>query len=220
MEDESLWLVLALFRAVAVGALECQPDAKGRAEPVAPVPTWARSGVPPMVGSILPPTDELGPADGGRRRRASRPSLGSFRYAQSRHIPEQLLLLEARAMFVGGTQTRRGADLGQRSRSAAFPEKPAHLRITRRAARSVPDELDDRDVTLAGGAQMQAVPTARFDTCPFGIQLLPGLVWLPMRAWITTRKAFPILATGAALPRKPRGSRMGQHPIACEAEQA
>ena len=62
-----------------------------------------------------------------------RPAFGALRGAQPWLIPEQLLFVKAIAMLMRVTQAIGRANLGQRSRASAFPDKPTDLGITRLA---------------------------------------------------------------------------------------
>src|SRR5438270_1420267 len=63
-----------------------------------------------------------------------RPAFRPLRGTQPWHIPEQLLFVKAIAMLMRVAQAIRWADLGQRSRAIAFPDKPTDLGVT-----SLPD---------------------------------------------------------------------------------
>jgi hypothetical protein len=87
-----------------------------------------------------------------------RPVLGPLWSAQPWDIPEQLLFVETRAMFVRVAQAIHRAHLGQRSRAVAFPDKPTTLGIASTACCPVTDDLNERDLNAACGTQVQ-VPT-------------------------------------------------------------
>jgi hypothetical protein len=53
-----------------------------------------------------------------------RPAFRPLRGTQPGHIPPHLLFVKAIAMLMGVAQPIRWADLGQRSRTIPFPEKP------------------------------------------------------------------------------------------------
>jgi hypothetical protein len=89
------------------------------------------------------------------------PAFRSFWRTQPWHIPEHHLLVEAIAMLVRVTQAIGRADLGQRSRFLALPDKPTDLWVTSLATGSVADDLDNRDVQRACSAQVQVLPTSR-----------------------------------------------------------
>src|SRR5437588_6304817 len=59
-----------------------------------------------------------------------RPALRPLWGTQSWLIPEQLLFVKAIAMLLRVAQAIRRADLGQRSRALAFPDKPTDLGVT------------------------------------------------------------------------------------------
>ena len=59
-----------------------------------------------------------------------RPAFRPVRSTQPWPIPEQLLFVKAIAMLMRVAQPIRRADLGQRSRAIAFPDKPTDLGVT------------------------------------------------------------------------------------------
>src|SRR5947209_1933847 len=133
-----------------------------------------------------------------------RPAFGALRGAQPGLIPEQLLFVKAIAVLMRVAQAIGRADLGQRSRALAFPDKPTALGVTSLAAGTMTDDLDHRDLQRARRAQVQVVPTAYLDARPFGVQTFPRLVRLAMTALVLALKAVSILATGSQLARKTR----------------
>jgi hypothetical protein len=86
------------------------------------------------------------------------PAFGALRGREPWSVPEQFLLVEAIAMFVRVTQAVDWADLGQRSRLVAFPDKPADPGITLASAGSMADDLNERKFHPTSGAQVQVVP--------------------------------------------------------------
>lgn len=128
-----------------------------------------------------------------------RPAFGPLRRPQPWNILEQFLLVEAIAMLVRIAQPIGRADLGQRSLLLTFPEKPADLGVTSLSAGSMTNDLDERDLERAGGAQIQVVPTPHLNLRPFGVAAFPGRIWLAMTALIFALKPLTILAAGSLL---------------------
>src|SRR5260221_1206560 len=96
------------------------------------------------------------------------------------------------------------ADLGQRSRALAFPDKPTDLGVTSLPTGPMTDDLDHRNLHPARRAQVQVVPTPHLDPRPFGVEPFPGLIRVAMAALVFALKAVPILATGSQLAGKTR----------------
>src|SRR5258707_13397920 len=88
-----------------------------------------------------------------------RPAFSPLRGTQSWHIPEQLLFVKAIAMLMRVAQPIRRADLGQRSRAIAFPDKPTDLGVTSFPTGPMTDDLDPRHLHPAPSAQVQMVQT-------------------------------------------------------------
>src|SRR5438067_186920 len=86
-----------------------------------------------------------------------RPALRPLRGTQPWYIPEQLLFVKAIAMLLRVAQAIRRADLGQRSRALAFPDKPTDLGVTSLATGPMTDDLDQRNLDPARRAQVQEV---------------------------------------------------------------
>src|SRR5437764_2430443 len=133
-----------------------------------------------------------------------RSALRPFCSTQSWHIPKQLLFVKAIAMLMRVAQAIRRADLGQRSRALAFPDKPTDLGVTSLATGPMTDDLDQRNLDLPSRAQVQVVPTAHLDPRPVGVETFPGLIRFAVAALIFALKAVPILATGSHLAGKTR----------------
>ena len=135
-----------------------------------------------------------------------RPAFRPLRGTQPWHIPEQLLFVKAIAMLMRVAQPIRRADLGQRSRAIAFPDKPTDLGVTSLPTGPMTDDLDHRNLHPARRAQVQVVPTPHLDPRPFGVETFPGLIRFAVAALVFALKAVPILATGSQLAGKtPRG---------------
>src|SRR5438270_9981130 len=111
-----------------------------------------------------------------------RPAFRPVRVTQPWHIPEQLLFVKAIAMLMRVAQAIRRADLGQRSRALAFPDKPTDLGVTSLATGPMTDDLDQRNLDLPSRAQVQVVPTAHLDARPFGVHPFPGPIRSAMAA--------------------------------------
>src|SRR6266566_4748365 len=77
-----------------------------------------------------------------------RPAFGALRGAQPWLIPEQLLFVKTIAMLMRVAQAIRRADLGQRSRALAFPDKPTDLGVTSLATGPMTNDLDQRHLDL------------------------------------------------------------------------
>jgi hypothetical protein len=154
-----------------------------------------------------------------RARDHLRPALSPLRGTQPWHIPEQFLLIEAIAMLMRIAQAIRGTDLGQRSRTISLPDKPTDPRITRFSTCSMTDDLDNRHLGPAGGAQVQVGPTSHLNFLAFGVESFPTFVRRSMSLWIATLKALPILASGSPLPSKTCWSRTVKDAIAFDAQQ-
>src|SRR2546423_12615845 len=97
------------------------------------------------------------------------PALGALRATEPWLIPEQLLFVKAIAMLMRVTQAIGRANLGQRSRASAFPDKPTALGITRLATGPMTDDLDHRDLKRTRRTQVQAGPAAHLEARPFGV---------------------------------------------------
>src|SRR5947209_16398712 len=97
------------------------------------------------------------------------PAFGALRATEPWLIPEQVLFVKAIAMLMRVAQAIGRADLGQRSRASAFPDKPTDLRVTRTACGPMANDLDHRHLELPRRAQVQVVPTAHLDARPFGV---------------------------------------------------
>src|SRR6266702_4681424 len=104
-----------------------------------------------------------------------RPAFSPLRGTQPWPIPEQLLFVKAIAMLMRVAQPIRRADLGQRSRAIAFPDKPTDLGVTSLATGPMTDDLDHRNLHPACRAQVQVVPTPHLDPRSFGIETFPGV---------------------------------------------
>src|SRR5947209_199971 len=120
-----------------------------------------------------------------------RPAFGALRRTQSWLIPEQLLFVKARAMLVRVAQAIARADLGQRNRGLAFPDKPTDLGVPSLATGPVTDDLDQRDLDLPSGAQVQVVPIAYLDARSFGVHPFPARIRFAMTALVLALKARP-----------------------------
>src|SRR5205085_2413793 len=149
-----------------------------------------------------------------------RPAFRPLRGTQPWHIPEQLLFVKAIAMLMGVAQAIRRADLGQRSRALAFPDKPTDLGVTSLATGPMTDDLDHRNLQPARRAQVQVVPTPHLDARPFGVQTLPGLIRFAVAALVLALKAVPILATGSQLASKTRRGWTVEDAITFDPQQA
>src|SRR5260370_3876270 len=131
-----------------------------------------------------------------------RPAFSPLRGTQPWHIPEQLLFVKAIAMLMRVAQPIRRADLGQRSRAIAFPDKPTDLGVTSLPTGPMTDDLDHRNLHPARRAQVQVVPTPHLDPRPFGVETFPGLIRFAVAALVFALKAIPILATSSHLAGK------------------
>src|SRR3989442_11551907 len=103
-----------------------------------------------------------------------RPAFRPLRGTQPWHIPEQLLFVKAIAMLMRVAQAIRRADLGQRSRALAFPDKPTDLGVTSLPTGPMTDDLDQRNLHPARRAHAQVVPTPHLDPRPLGVETFPG----------------------------------------------
>src|SRR5256714_2502290 len=103
-----------------------------------------------------------------------RPAFGALRGAQPWLIPEQLLFVKAITMLLRVTQAIGRANLGQRSRASAFPNKPTDLGITSLATGPMTDDLDHRDLKRTRRTQVQVGPAAHLEARPFGVQTFPA----------------------------------------------
>src|SRR5437763_12134049 len=133
-----------------------------------------------------------------------RPALRPLCSTQSWHIPKQLLFVKAIAMLMRVAQAIRRADLGQRSRALAFPDKPTDLGVTSLATGSMTDDLDQRNLHPARRAQVQVVPTPHLAARPFAVETFPGLIRFAVAALVFALKAVPIEALGYHLAGKTR----------------
>src|SRR6266568_1789072 len=138
------------------------------------------------------------------------PALGALRATEPWLIPEQLLFVKA----IGR------ANLGQRSRASAFPDKPTDLGITRLATGPMTDDLDHAHLERTRRTQVQVVPAAHLEARPFGVQTFPALIGLAMAALVLALKALPILTTGSQLTRKTRRGWSVEDAIAFDPQQA
>src|SRR5260221_1005770 len=112
------------------------------------------------------------------------------------------------------------ADLGQRSRALAFPDKPTDLGVTSLPTGPMPDDLDHRNLHPARRAQVELVTTAHLDPRPFGVEPFPGLIRVAMAALVFALKAVPILATGSQLAGKTRRGWTVEDAITFDPQQA
>src|SRR5437588_12000698 len=126
-----------------------------------------------------------------------RPALRPLCSTQSWHIPKQLLFVKAIAMLMRVAQAIRRADLGQRSRALAFPDKPTDLGVTSLATGSMTDDLDQRNLHPARRAQVQVVPTPHLDARPVGVASFQGLIRLAVAALVLASTPLPLLATAS-----------------------
>src|SRR2546428_3219036 len=149
-----------------------------------------------------------------------RPAFSPLRGTQPWHIPEQLLFVKAIAMLMRVAQPRRRADLGQRSRAVAFPDKPTDLGVTSLATGPMTDDLDQRNLHPACRAQVQVVPTAHLDARSFGVETFPGFIRFAVAALVFALKAISILATGSQLADKTRRGWTVEDAIAFDPQQA
>src|SRR5438876_7534739 len=127
--DESLWPVPAPFHAVVAVEQACPTGANGWAEPVAPAPTslpWSGS---PTVDSTPPPEDEPAPTDCERRRRCASSVPSGAGYSAVAH-PRATPVCQSDSHAHASSASDTSADLGQRSRALAFPDKPTDLGVT------------------------------------------------------------------------------------------
>src|SRR5438270_7591266 len=83
-----------------------------------------------------------------------RPAFRPLRGTQPWPIPEQLLFVKAIAMLMRVAQAIGRADLAQRSRALAFPDKPTDLGVTGLATGPMTDDLDQRKLDLPSRAQV------------------------------------------------------------------
>src|SRR6266568_5534551 len=149
-----------------------------------------------------------------------RPAFGALRGAQPGLIPEQLLFVKAIAVLMRVAQAIGRANLGQRSRALAFPDKPTALGTASLATGPMTNDLDQRHLDLPSRAQVQVVPTAHLDARPFGVHPFPGLIWFAMAARVLALKALPILATGSQLTGKTLRGATVEDTIAFDPQQA
>ena len=70
-----------------------------------------------------------------------RPAFRPLRGTQPWHIPEQLLFIKAIAMLMRVAQPIRRADLSQRGRATAFPDKPTDPGVTSLPTGPMTDDL-------------------------------------------------------------------------------
>src|SRR5437588_2013905 len=148
------------------------------------------------------------------------PALGALRATEPWLIPEQLLFVKAIAMLMRVTQAIGRANLGQRSRASAFPDKPTDLGITRLATGPMTDDLDHAHLERTLRTQMQVVPAAHLEARPFGVQTFPALIGFAMAALVLALKALPSLTTGSQLTRKTRRGWSVEDAIAFDPQQA
>src|SRR5258707_7448129 len=149
-----------------------------------------------------------------------RPAFSPLRGTQSWHIPEQLLFVKAIAMLMRAAQPIRRADLCQRSRAIAFPDKPTDLGVTSFPTGPMTDDLDPRHLHPAPSAQVQMVQTPHLDPRPFGVETFPGLIRFAVAALVFALKAVPILATGSQLADKTRWGWTVEDAIPFDPQQA
>src|SRR5256712_11207339 len=149
-----------------------------------------------------------------------RPALRPLRGTQPWHIPEQLLFVKAIAMLLRVAQAIRRADLGQRSRAIAFPDKPTDLGVTSLPTGPMTDDLDHRNLQRARRAQVQVVPTPHLDPRPFGVETFPGLIRFAVATLVFALKAVPIEALGSHLAGKTRRGWTGEDAIPFDPQQA
>src|ERR1700694_2313670 len=148
-----------------------------------------------------------------------RPAFGALRATEPWLIPEQLLFVKAIAMLMRVTQAIGRANLAQRSRALAFPDKPTDLGITSLVTGPMPDDLDHAHLELTSRTQVQVVPTAHLDTRPFRVPTFPGLIRFAMAALVLALKAVSILATGSHLTGKARRGATVEDTIAFDPQQ-
>src|SRR2546425_3589286 len=139
--------------------------------------------------------------------------------AQTWHVPEQHLLVQAVAMLVRVAQPIGRADLGQGRGFIAFPDKPTDLGVTWAFARSMTDDADHAHLDPASAAQMQLVPAMDFHSPAALIRPLPRGVGFPMGLLIAALKTRSIFATRTALTRLARWSGAVQDAITFDAQQ-
>src|SRR5258708_1303595 len=149
-----------------------------------------------------------------------RPAFRALWGTQPWHIPEQLLFVKAIAMLMRVAQPIRRADLGQRSRAIAFPDKPTDLGVTSLPTGPMTDDLDHRNLHPARRAQVQVVPTPHLDPRPFGVETFPGLIRFALAALVSALKAVPIRATSSQLADKTRRGWTVEDAIAFDPQQA
>src|SRR6266852_2261514 len=85
---------------------------------------WLPRSIAPLHPRKGPPQEIVSAGDDVR------PAFRALWGTQPWHIPEQLLFVKAIAMLMRVAQAIRRADLGQRSRAIAFPDKPTDLGVT------------------------------------------------------------------------------------------
>src|SRR5438874_5727564 len=149
-----------------------------------------------------------------------RPAFSPVRGTEPWPIPEQLLFVKAIAMLMRVAQAIRRADLGQRSRALAFPDKPTDLGVTSLATGPMTDDLDQRNLHPARRAQVQVVPTPHLDPRPFGVETFPGFIRFAVAALVLALKTLPIEALGSQLAGKTRRGWTGEDALAFDPQQA
>src|SRR5258708_31101496 len=149
-----------------------------------------------------------------------RPAFRPLRGTQPWHIPAQLLFVKSIAMLMRVAQPIRRADLGQRSRAIAFPDKPTDLGVTSFPTGPLTADLDHRNLHPARRAQVQMVPTPHLDPRPSGVEAFPALIRFAAAALVSALKAVPILATGSQLAGKTRRGWTVEDAIPFDPQQA
>ncbi len=81
------------------------------------------------------------------------------------------------------------------------------------------DDLDQRNLNEAGGAQMQVAPTPHLNLGPFGIDAFPTGIRFSVATLVFALKALPILAAGPDLAGNPCRGRTIKDAIAFDPQQ-
>src|SRR6266571_8723898 len=132
--------------------------------------------------------------------------------------PQQGLLLEAIAMFVGVAPPIAQGHLSHAGIRGSIPQKPTLARVAGTISGPMTQNADDRHFEVPCLGQMQAIPPGDLDGMSVDIAALPTARGLSIRAGVTTLKALPIFARRPTFARG-RRRRAIQHPLAFEPQQ-
>src|SRR5579871_1434803 len=135
-----------------------------------------------------------------------------LRSAQTRLLPQQILLVKAKAVFQTVTTRIRGRDLAEGRQRLPYEEKPTHPRIALCIGSPMTGDPDHTHGHGSGFLEVQVLPTGHFDLVLVGVLAFPE----PIRGRVGGRIAT--FEGGSVLSGRPTfarawGSRSVEDPV-------